>query len=134
MKGDIVNNIPQFLEHLPIWKANPLDQVKATKQIKKVKPVKTHQFDVTDRMSNHVVEKVCPVCGKTYTVPYRLRNVSKTCGGSCGQKLRLSRMEPEKWVDEAIKLRQEGLKLSDIALRVNRATSTVWTYLKRRGY
>lgn len=43
-------------------------------------------------------------------------------------------MEPEKWVDEAIKLRQDGLKLSDIALRVNRATSTVWTYLKRRGY
>lgn len=40
MKGDIMNNIPQFLEHLPIWKANPLDQVKATKQIKKVKPVK----------------------------------------------------------------------------------------------
>lgn len=34
MKGDIVNNIPQFLEHLPIWKANPLDQVKASKQKK----------------------------------------------------------------------------------------------------
>lgn len=72
-----MNNIPQFLEHLPIWKANPLDQVKATKQIKKAKPVKTHQFDVTDRMSNHVVEKVCPICGAAYTVAYRLRNIKK---------------------------------------------------------
>lgn len=66
--------------------------------------------------------------------PISIEECKQTCGGSCGQKLRLSRMEPEKWVDEAVKLRQEGLKLSDIALRVNRATSTVWTYLKRRGY
>lgn len=36
MKGDIVNNIPQFLEHLPIWKANPLDEVKAPKQKRKL--------------------------------------------------------------------------------------------------
>lgn len=127
-----MDNIPQFLSHLPIWKANPLETVKTEKR----KPVRVreHKFDTVDKTTGNVVEKVCPVCGKTYTVPYRLRNVSKTCGGSCGQKLRLSRMEPEKWVDEAIKLRQEGLKLSDIALRVNRATSTVWTYLKRRGY
>lgn len=107
MKGDIVNNIPQFLEHLPIWKANPLDQVKATKQIKKAKPVKSHQFDVTDRMSN---------------------------SASCGQKMRLSKKELEAWVNEAVALKKQGFKLSDIALRVNRATSTVWTYLKKRGY
>lgn len=127
-----MENIPQFLSHLPIWKANPLDKVKTAKR----KPVRVreHKFDTVDKTTGNVVEKVCPICGKTYTVPYRLRNVSKTCGGSCCQKLRLSRMEPEKWVDEAVKLRQEGLKLSDIALRVNRATSTVWTYLKRRGY
>lgn len=129
-----MNNIPQFLEHLPIWKANPLDQVKATKQIKKVKPVKTHQFDVTDRMSNRVVEKVCQICGAAYTVAYRLRNIKKTCSASCGQKMRLARKEPEAWVDEAVTLKKQGLKLSDIALRVNRATSTVWTYLKKRGY
>lgn len=72
-----MNNIPQFLEHLPIWKPNPLDQVKSTKQTKKIKPVKTHQFDVTDRMSNHVVEKVCPICGAAYKVAYRLRNIKK---------------------------------------------------------
>lgn len=72
-----MNNIPQFLEHLPIWKANPLNQVKATKQTKKIKPVKTHQFDVTDRMSNHFVEKVCPICGTPYKVAYRLRNIKK---------------------------------------------------------
>lgn len=127
-----MENIPQFLSHLPIWKVNPLDKVKTAKR----KPVRVreHKFDTVDKTTGNVVEKVCPICGKTYTVPYRLRNVSKTCAGSCGQKLRLSRMEPEKWVDEAVKLRQEGLKLSDIALRVNRATSTVWTYLKRRGY
>ena len=127
-----MDNIPQFLSHLPIWKANQLEKVKTAKR----KPVRVreHKFDTVDKTTGNVVEKVCPICGKTYTVPYRLRNVSKTCGASCGQKLRLSRMEPEKWVDEATKLRQEGLKLSDIALRVNRATSTVWTYLKRRGY
>lgn len=103
-----MDNIPQFLSHLPIWKANPLEKVKTAKR----KPVRVreHKFDTVDKTTGN------------------------TCGGSCGQKLRLSRMEPEKWVDEAVKLRQEGLKLSDIALRVNRATSTVWTYLKRRGY
>lgn len=57
MKGDIVNNIPQFLEHLPIWKANPLDQVKATKQIKKIKPVKAHQYDVDDSDMNDYIEE-----------------------------------------------------------------------------
>lgn len=126
-----MDNIPQFLSHLPIWKANPLDQVKATKQIKSVK---THQFDVTDRMSNHVVEKVCPICGAAYKVAYRLRNIKKTCSASCGQKMRLAGKEPESWVDEAVALKKQGFKLSDIALRVNRATSTVWTYLKKRGY
>ena len=134
MKVDIVNNIPQFLEHLPIWKANPLDKVKVPKQKKEIKPVKTHQFDVTDRMSNHVVEKVCPICGTPYKVSYRLRNIKKTCSASCGQKMRLSRKEPEAWVNEAVELKKQGLTLSDIALRVNRATSTVWTYLKKRGY
>lgn len=129
-----MNNIPQFLEHLPIWKANPLDKVKAPKQKKEIKPIKTHQFDVTDRMSNHVVEKVCPICGATYKVAYRLRNIKKTCSASCGQKMRLSKKEPEAWVNEAVALKKQGLKLSDIALRVNRATSTVWTYLKKRGY
>lgn len=129
-----MNNIPQFLEHLPIWKANPLDQVKATKQIKKVKPVKAHQYDVADRIPNHFVEKICPVCGTSYKVEYRLRNINKTCSGSCGQKMRLSRKEPEAWVDEAVALKKQGFKLSDIALRINRATSTVWTYLKKRGY
>ena len=129
-----MNNIPQFLEHLPIWKANPLDQVKATKQIKKVKPVKAHQYDVVDRMSNHFVEKICPVCGTSYKVEYRLRDINKTCSRSCGQQMRMARKEPETWIEKAIKLRKQGLKLSDIALRVNRATSTVWTYLKKRGY
>lgn len=128
-----MNNIPQFLEHLPIWKANPLDQVKASKQKKEIKPIKTHQFDVTDRMSNHVVEKVCPICGTPYKVAYRLRNIKKTCSASCGQKMRLSRKEPEAWVNEAVALKKQGFKLSDIALRVNRATSTVWTYLKKKG-
>lgn len=129
-----MNNIPQFLEHLPIWKANPLDQVKATKQIKKAKPVKTHQFDVTDRMSNHVVEKVCPICGKKYKTEYRLRNTTKTCSKSCGQKLRMANKVPEKWVDKAIELRQQGFKLSAIAVVVDKSTSTVWQYLKKRGY
>lgn len=86
MKGDIVNNIPQFLEHLPIWKVNPLDKVKPQK--KKVEPVKAHQYDVVEKATNiNYVKKVCPICGKEYKVPYRLRNISKTCSGSCGQKM-----------------------------------------------
>lgn len=129
-----MNNIPQFLSHLPIWKVNPLDQVSVTEQIKKVKPVKTHQFDVTDRMSNHVVEKVCPICGATYKVAYRLRNIKKTCSTSCGQKMRMARKEPDTWIEKAIKLRKQGLKLSTIAKQVDRSTSTVWSHLKKRGF
>lgn len=127
-----MNNIPYFLSHLPIWKANPLEKVKTAKR----KPVRVreHKFDAVDKTTGNVVEKVCPVCGKTYTVPYRLRNVSKTCGGLCGQKLRLSRKEPDTWIEEAIKLRKQGLKLSAIAEQVDRSTSTVWSHLKKKGY
>ncbi len=129
-----MNNIPQFLEHLPIWKANPLDEVKAPKQKKEIKPVKTHQFDVTDRMSNHVVEKICPVCGTSYKVEYRLRDINKTCSRSCGQQMRMARKEPETWIEKAIKLRKQGVKLSAIAQEVDRSISTVWSNLKKRGY
>lgn len=127
-----MDNIPQFLSHLPIWKANPLEKVKPAKR----KPVRVreHKFDTVDKTTGNVVEKVCPICGTTYKVAYRLRNIKKTCSASCGQKMRLARKEPEAWVDEAVTLKKQGLKLSDIALRVNRATSTVWTYLKKRGY
>lgn len=134
MKGDIMNNIPQFLEHLPIWKANPLDQVKATKQIKKVKPVKAHQYDVADRIPNHFVNKICPVCGTSYKVEYRLRDINKTCSRSCGQKMRMARKEPETWIEKAIKLRKQGVKLSAIAQQVDRSISTVWSNLKKRGF
>lgn len=129
-----MNNIPQFLEHLPIWKANPLDQVKATKQIKKVKPVKAHQYDVVDRMSNHFVEKICPVCGTSYKVEYRLRYINKTCSRSCGQQMRMARKEPETWIEKAIKLRKQSLKLSAIAEQVDRSISTVWSNLRKRGF
>ena len=125
-----MNNIPQFLEHLPIWKVNSLDKVKP----KNVKPVKAHQYDVADRIPNHFVEKICPVCGTLYKVEYRLRNINKTCSGSCGQKMRMARKEPDTWIEDAIKLRKQGLKLSAIAVVVNKSTSTVWQYLKKRGY
>lgn len=69
-----MNNIPQFLEHLPIWKVNSLDKVE-----------------------------------------YRLRNINKTCSGSCGQIMRMARKEPDAWIEDAIKLRKQGLKLSAIA-------------------
>lgn len=125
-----MNNIPQFLEHLPIWKVNSLDKVKP----KNVKPVKAHQYDVANRIPNHFVEKICPVCGTLYKVEYRLRNINKTCSGSCGQKMRIARKEPDAWIEDAIKLRKQGLKLSAIAVVVNKSTSTVWQYLKKRGY
>lgn len=125
-----MNNIPQFLEHLPIWKVNSLDKVKP----KNVKPVKAHQYDVADRIPNHFVEKICPVCGTSYKVEYRLRNINKTYSGSCGQKMRMARKEPDTWIEDAIKLRKQGLKLSAIAVVVNKSTSTVWQYLKKRGY
>ena len=81
-----------------------------------------------------MLKKVCPICGKEYKVPYRLRDISKTCSSSCGQKMRLSRMEPDAWIEDAIKLRKQGVKLSAIAVVVNKSTSTVWQYLKKRGY
>ena len=63
-----------------------------------------------------------------------MRNTTKTCSKSCGQKLRMTNKVPEKWVDKAVELRQQGLKLSAIAVVVNKSTSTVWQYLKKRGY
>lgn len=55
------------------------------------------------------------------------------CIPSCGQKLRNRTLKPTDWVEDAIKMRQYGMILSDIALRVNRSTSTVWKQLKMNG-
>lgn len=97
-----MNNIPYFLSHLPIWKANAKDTVKITKRAR----AKEHQFDTVDK---------------------------KTCSPSCSQKLRNRTLKPTDWVEDAIKMRQDGMILSDIALRVNRSTSTVWKQLKMNG-
>lgn len=124
-----MNNVPYFLSHLPIWKANPKDKVKITKRVKE------HQFDTVDKRSEDVVVKQCPVCGVKYRVSYRLRNIKKTCSSSCGHKLRNQKLKkPTDWVDDAIKMRQEGMILSDIALKVNRSITTVWKQLKERGF
>ena len=48
-----MNNIPYFLSHLPIWKANAKDTVKITKRAR----VKEHQFDTVDKKSEDVVVK-----------------------------------------------------------------------------
>lgn len=125
-----MNNIPYFLSHLPIWKANAKDTVKIMKRTR----AKEHQFDTVDKKSEDIVVKQCPVCGVKYPVSYRHRNVKKTCSASCSQKLRNQTLKPTDWVNDAIKMRQEGMILSDIALRVNRSTSTVWRELKKRGY
>lgn len=122
-----MNNIPYFLSHLPIWKANVKDTVK----IKKSSRVKEHQFDTVDKKSNNVVVKQCPVCGIKYRVSYRLRNIKKTCSPSCEQKLKNSKTT--EWIEKAIELRNEGMILSDIALRVNRSITTVWKQLKMKG-
>ena len=124
-----MNNIPYFLSHLPIWKANAKDTVKIMKRTR----AKEHQFDTVDKKSEDVVVKQCPVCGIKYRVSYRLRNIKKTCSPSCGQKLRNQTLIPTDWVDDAIKMRQEGMILSDIALRVNRSITTVWKQLKMKG-
>ena len=125
-----MNNIPYFLSHLPIWKANVKDTVK----IKKSSRAKEHQFDAFDKKSEDVVVKQCPVCGIKYRVSYRLRNIKKTCSPSCSQKLRNRTLKPTDWVEDAIKMRQDGMILSDVALRVNRSISTVWKQLKKRGF
>lgn len=125
-----MNNIPYFLSHLPIWKANVKDTVKISKRAR----TKEHQFDTVDKKSGDIVVKQCPICGIKYRVSYRLSNIKKTCSLSCGQKLRNQTLKPTDWVDDAIKMRQEGMILSDIALRVNRSTSTVWKQLKSKGY
>ena len=124
-----MNNIPYFLSHLPIWKANAKDTVKITKRAR----AKEHQFDTVDKKSGDIVVKQCPVCGVKYRVSYRLRNIKKTCSPSCAQKYRNKTLKPTDWVEDAIKMRQEGMILSDIALRVNRSTSTVWKQLKLKG-
>ncbi len=124
-----MNNVPYFLSHLPIWKANPKDKVKITKRVKE------HQFDTVDKKSEDVVVKECPVCGIKYRVSYRLRNIKKTCSPSCGYKLRNQKLKKsDDWVEDAIKMRQEGMILSDIALKVNRSITTVWKQLKERGF
>lgn len=123
-----MNNVPYFLSHLPIWKANPKDKVKITKRVKE------HQFDTVDKKSEDVVVKECPVCGIKYRVSYRLRNIKKTCSPSCGHKLRNQKLKKsDDWVEDAIKMREEGMILSDIALRVNRSITTVWKQLKLKG-
>lgn len=124
-----MNNIPYFLSHLPIWKANVKDTVK----IKKSSRVKEHQFDTVDKKSNNVVVKQCPICGIKYRVSYRLRNIKKTCSPSCGQKLKNKNSKTTEWIEKAIELRKEGMILSDIALRVNRSITTVWKQLKMKG-
>ena len=125
-----MNNIPYFLSHLPIWKANVKDTVKITKRAR----AKEHQFDTVDKKSEDIVVKQCPICGIKYRVSYRLRNIKKTCSPTCGHKLRNQKLKKsDDWVEDAIKMRQEGMILTDIALRVNRATSTVWKQLKLKG-
>lgn len=111
-----MNNVPYFLQHLPIWKYN-LEDNKQNKN----KRVKEHKYDAVDKHTGQMVEKVCQICGKKY----------KT---ECGQKLRMANKVPEKWVDKAVELRQQGFKLSAIAVVVDKSTSTVWQYLKKRGY
>ena len=124
-----MNNVPYFLQHLPIWKYN-LEDNKPDKN----KRVKEHKYDAVDKHTGQMVEKVCQICGKKYKTEYRLRNTTKTCSKSCVQKLRMANKVPEKWVDKAVELRQQGFKLSAIAVVVNKSTSTVWQYLKKRGY
>lgn len=123
-----MNNIPYFLSHLPIWKANAKDTVKITKRAR----AKEHQFDTVDKKTEEIVVKKCPVCGIKYRVSYRLRNIKKTCSPSCSQKLRNRTLKPTDWVEDAIKMRQDGMILSDIALRVNRSTSTVCKRLQEK--
>lgn len=124
-----MNNVPYFLSHLPIWKANGKDTVKIMKRTR----AKEHQFDTVDKKSGEIVVKQCPVCGVKYPVSYRHRNVKKTCSASCSQKLRNQTLKPTDWVNDAIKMRQEGMILSDIALKVNRSITTVWKQLKMKG-
>lgn len=124
-----MNNVPYFLSHLPIWKANPKDKVKTTKFTR----VKEHQFDTVDKKSNNVVVKQCPICGIKYRVSYRLRNIKKTCSPSCGQKLKNRTLKTNEWVEKAIEFRKEGIILADIALKVNRSITTVWKQLKMKG-
>lgn len=100
-----MNNVPYFLQHLPIWKYNLEDN----KQDKN-KRVKEYKYDAVDKHTGQMVEKVCQICGKKYKTEYRLRNTTKTCSKSCGQKLRMANKVPEKWVDKAVELRQQGLK------------------------
>ena len=89
-----MNNIPDFLAHLPIWNDKPMDGVRGVpvrygkQKRKKSTRVREHQYDAYDHKTSNMVTKVCPVCGKTYQVAYRLRDISKTCSRACGSTLK----------------------------------------------
>lgn len=51
-----MNNIPYFLSHLTIWKANHKDKVKVTKRAR----AKEHQFDTVDKKTEEIVIKKMP--------------------------------------------------------------------------
>ena len=48
-----MNNVPYFLQHLPIWKYN-LEDNKQNKN----KRVKEHKYDAVDKHTGQMVEKV----------------------------------------------------------------------------
>lgn len=125
-----MNNIPDFLSHLPIWNKNPMNGVRGVparyeKQKQKKTPrVREHQYDAYDHKTSNMVTKVCPVCGKTYQVAYRLRNISKTCSHVCGATLQ--HKDTIGWREKAREMRAQGCTYKSISAATGRSVTTVW--------
>lgn len=132
-----MNNIPDFLAHLPIWNKNPRDGVRGVparyeKQKQKKTPrVREHQYDAYDHKTANMVTKVCPVCGKTYQVAYRLRNISKTCSRAGGSTLK--HKDSLGWRETAREMRAQGCTYEVISNATGKAVSTVWKLFKCGG-
>ena len=132
-----MNNIPDFLAHLPIWSNKPMDGVRGVpvrygkQKCKKSTRVREHQYDAYDHKTSNMVTKTCPVCGKTYQVAYRLRNISKTCSRACGSTLK--NKDSLGWRDKAREMRAQGCTYEVISAATGKAVSTVWKLFKRGG-
>ena len=98
---------------------------------KKIPRVREHQYDAYDHKTANMVTKVCPVCGKTYNVPYRLRNISKTCSRACGSTLK--HKDSLGWRETAREMRAQGCTYEVISNATGKAVSTIWKLFKCGG-
>lgn len=73
-----MNNIPQFLAHLPIWKSEPINE--------NVKNIPKANAKKLGRPKKDPPKKTCVVCGHQFEVKNHAMK-TQTCGRACGYQL-----------------------------------------------